>query len=132
MKLRIFAPGDAAFGALLLVVLTLVAVSGLRTTKGEPDFAVLSQRRAGERAGKKVSRSAKDVRVNPNRADAFRLTTVPGIGPALADAIVQFRARHGPFQELADLQGIPGIGPSRLKRMLPYLTLEEEVTWSTR
>ncbi len=132
MKLRIFAPADAAFAALLLLVLTLGAVSGLIATKEEPGFAVRSQQDGGERPVTKGSRLAKDLRVNPNRADASRLATLPGIGPALANAIVQFRTIHGPFRDLSDLKGVPGVGPNRLKRMLPYLTLEKEVTWSTR
>ena len=132
MKLRFFAPADAAFAALLLLVLTLMAVSGRIATEEETGFAVRFQQDGGERPVPKGSRSAKDVRVNPNQADASRLATLPGIGPAVANAIVQFRTMHGPFRDLSDLQGVPGIGPNRLKRMLPYLTLEEEVIWSTR
>jgi competence protein ComEA len=70
--------------------------------------------------------------VNPNQADAQRLTAVPGVGEALAQAIVRFREERGPFRRLPDLREVPGIGPKRLKDMLPYLTLEEEARWSTK
>lgn len=131
MRLRVFAPADATLAALLLVVLTLVVVPGLITDEG-PGFAVLSRPQAREYPVQEVSRSANDLRVNPNRVGPARLAALPGIGPALAETIVQFRETHGPFRELSDLQGVPGIGPNRLQKLLPYLTLREEATWSTR
>ncbi len=52
--------------------------------------------------------------VDLNRADATRLQTLPGVGPATADAIVTFRDEHGPFRTIDDLLDVPGIGPSKL------------------
>ena len=97
----------------------------------EPGFAVRSEVKPEpdlERDGSPL----KGLRVNPNRADAQRLTAVPGVGPALAEAIVQFREVHGPFGRPADLREVPGIGAKRLQKMRPYLTLEEEARWSTK
>ena len=132
MRLRIFAPTDAAVAALLLLILTLVAVSGLVLKEEGPGFAVQLQSQAGERPTQEVFRSARDLRVNLNRAGASLLATLPGIGPTLAKGIVRFRAVHGPFRHVSDVKGVAGIGPKRLRKMLPYLTLGEEATWSTR
>lgn len=131
MTLRVFTPADAALAALLLLILTMVAWAGLLTTEGESGF-VQSPSQAREGPGREMSRSTSDVRLNPNRAGATLLATLPGAGLTLAEAIVRFREVHGPFRSLSDLERVPGIGPSRLEKMLPYLTLGEEATWSTR
>jgi competence protein ComEA len=53
-------------------------------------------------------------RVNVNQADAEALTALPGIGPVLAQRIVDFRSANGPFGELNDLAEVTGIGPKIL------------------
>lgn len=52
--------------------------------------------------------------VDINTADATTLQNLPGIGPALAVRIVDFRAAHGPFASLDGLLDVPGIGPAKL------------------
>ncbi|MEM9563179.1 MAG: helix-hairpin-helix domain-containing protein [Actinomycetota bacterium] len=52
--------------------------------------------------------------VDLNRAAETELQTLPGIGPALALAIVEWRAEHGPFVTVDDLEAVPGIGPAKL------------------
>lgn len=57
------------------------------------------------------SRTSQAVRrVNVNTAEEADLTNLPGIGPALARAIIAGR----PYHEVADLGRVPGIGPKRL------------------
>jgi competence ComEA-like helix-hairpin-helix protein len=50
-----------------------------------------------------------------NFADAELLSTISGIGPKLADQIVQTRETKGLFTKPRDLLTVPGIGPSRMK-----------------
>jgi len=57
------------------------------------------------------------ARVAVNRATAAELEALPGIGPALARAIVEERARGGPFRSAADLARVPGIGPALVRRL---------------
>ena len=47
--------------------------------------------------------------VNVNMADAETLTKLPGIGDAKAQAILAYRAEHGPFAALAELENVSGI-----------------------
>ena len=56
-------------------------------------------------------------RVDLNRADADALDALPGVGPATADAILRYRAEHGPFRTVDDLQEVPGIGPAKLAQL---------------
>ena len=47
--------------------------------------------------------------VNVNTADAETLAKLPGIGEAKAQAILDYRAEHGPFAKLAELENVSGI-----------------------
>ncbi len=60
--------------------------------------------------------------VNLNTATEAELTSLPGIGPALAERIVAAR-EIAPFNSLDDLDAVKGIGPSKLEQ------LRDRVTW---
>ncbi|MFQ5946078.1 MAG: helix-hairpin-helix domain-containing protein [Anaerolineae bacterium] len=49
-------------------------------------------------------------KVNINRADLSQLDTLPGIGPGLAQRILDYRRANGPFKTIEDLLAVPGIG----------------------
>jgi competence protein ComEA len=49
-----------------------------------------------------------------NTATAEQLDGLPGVGPAIAQAIVAFRDKHGAFESVEDLADVPGIGPAKL------------------
>ena len=55
--------------------------------------------------------------IDINAADASALQRLPGIGPALSDAIVAYRARAGPFTSVDDLTKVSGIGASKMQRL---------------
>jgi competence protein ComEA len=52
--------------------------------------------------------------VHINAADAAQVQALPGVGPALAQAIVGYRAANGPFRTWADLLAVPGVGEAML------------------
>ena len=60
--------------------------------------------------------------VNLNTATAAELDTLPGIGPALADAIMQARAEH-PFTTVDDLRRVRGIGDARFEQLRDLVTV---------
>ena len=66
------------------------------------------------------------VLVNINTADAEELETLTGIGPSLAQAIVDYRAEHGAFRSAEDLLLVKGIGEAKLEGFRTEITLEEE------
>jgi competence protein ComEA len=61
------------------------------------------------------------ARVAVNRATEAELDCLPGIGPALARAIVADRASRGPYRQVEDLARVKGIGPALLGRLAPRL-----------
>ena len=63
--------------------------------------------------------------VNLNTATSEELQTVPGIGPATAEKILQMRKNYGAFKSVDDLLAIKGIGPKRLEKMRKYLTVSK-------
>lgn len=61
--------------------------------------------------------------VRINSASADELQQLPGVGPALAQRILDFRSEHGPFRGPADLDAVSGIGPSilgKIEKMVSY------------
>ena len=62
------------------------------------------------------------VLVNINTATAEELETVTGIGPVLAQAILDYRAEHGDFQTLDELLEVRGIGSAKLDAMRDEMT----------
>jgi competence protein ComEA len=56
-------------------------------------------------------------RIDLNQASAGDLELLPGIGPSLAQRIVEERSAHGRFESVASLQRVRGIGPRTLERL---------------
>ena len=51
--------------------------------------------------------------INVNTASVDELVLLPGIGPATAKRIVEYREEHGPFRRIEDLMNVRGIGRER-------------------
>lgn len=61
--------------------------------------------------------------ININTASEEQLVTLPGIGPAYASRIVEWRDENGLFTEIEQLLEIRGIGERRLEQLLPFIEL---------
>jgi competence protein ComEA len=68
------------------------------------------------------SNSIDNNRVNINTADESVLDTLPGIGPAMAKRIVEYRQNQGNFQSIDDLKKVRGIGEAK------YIKLKDKIT----
>lgn len=56
-------------------------------------------------------------KININKADENELQNLPGIGPAKATAIIEYRNASGPFKAIEDLKNISGIGDKTFEKL---------------
>jgi competence protein ComEA len=63
------------------------------------------------------------VLVPLNTADLATLETLPGVGPVLAQRIVDWRSQHGRFTSVEELGEVSGIGEKLLAQLTPLVTL---------
>lgn len=79
-------------------------------------------RDAREASPRGVGRLVSGQRIDVSRAPAAWLETLPGIGPARAEAIVGHRGAS-PFASTGDLERVPGIGPVLRARLAHFVTV---------
>jgi competence protein ComEA len=61
--------------------------------------------------------------VNLNTATAAELDTLPGVGPVLAQRIIDHRTRNGGFRSVEDLRKVEGVGDARFEQLKELVTV---------
>ncbi|MCI0520950.1 MAG: ComEA family DNA-binding protein [Chloroflexi bacterium] len=61
--------------------------------------------------------------ININTASQAELESLPGIGPALALRIIEYRDAHGPFATTQAIQDVSGIGPATFEKIRALITV---------
>jgi competence protein ComEA len=69
------------------------------------------------------SGNQKESKININKADETELQNLPGIGPAKAAAIIEYRNTNGPFKAIEDLKNISGIGDKTFDKLKDLLAI---------
>ena len=107
---------------LIILILTLLAGAGVsiyRRTHSAVDVTIetFDVRPA-------VTSHAPAEKININSASAAEFTTLKGIGPVLAQRIVDYRAAHGRFFSMEDIKKVRGIGDVLYGKIQDYISLE--------
>ncbi len=63
--------------------------------------------------------------VDINTADSPELRLLPGIGPVLAERIIDYRRLNGSFHAAEELDEVYGIGPKTIQKIRPYLLFSQ-------
>ena len=105
---------QVAAAALLVLATGLLAVRGYQTSR----FA--------GRPTELVRGDGLPYRIDLNNASRAELLQLPGVGGALADRIEEHRRTSGAFHRVDDLREVSGVGPAKLERLRPYVTVRPE------
>ena len=79
---------------------------------------------AGQAVKKTVPVSVNPGLININTADETELDRLPGIGPALASRIIQYRETNGFFQTIEDIKNVSGIGDKKYADLQSLITVQ--------
>jgi competence protein ComEA len=74
-------------------------------------------------AGAPAGATAPAQPVNLNTATLEQLDTLDGVGPGIAQRILDYRQQHGGFRRVEELGEVPGIGAKRLATLTPLVTV---------
>lgn len=96
------------------------SVSGARTESVRSEGARLTDLNS---VGIEPVRAEGTRLIDPNTASHRELQTIPGIGPVLAERIIEHREKVGRFENLGDLKKVKGIGDKTLEKIRGYLDL---------
>lgn len=73
--------------------------------------------------GASTSSNPVSGKVNLNSASASQLDTLPGIGTAYAQRIIDYRNTNGGFKSIDEIQNVKGIGPATFAKMKDLITI---------
>ena len=75
-------------------------------------------------ASPKTGATAQELAVvNVNTADSAELEKIRGVGPSIAERILQYRSENGPFKQVEDLTKVRGIGSAKFEKMKNQISL---------
>ena len=78
----------------------------------------------GSESDKQISGGGEqDGKININRADSDQLQEIPGVGPATAQKIIEYRQSSGNFSSIEELMEISGIGEKTFAEMKDHITV---------
>lgn len=78
---------------------------------------------ANSAGGSGTGGAGSPAKINLNQADSQQLQELPGVGPATAERIINWRQSNGNFASVDELIAVPGIGPKTLAEIREHATV---------
>ena len=111
---------------LIILILVGAAFWGVRRFApamflGKPDLIAVPNDARPQNRTSTVTPNKPEL-LNINTASAEELETLPNIGEATAQRIIDYRTQHGNFSSIDDLQNVRGIGEKTLEKLKPFIS----------
>jgi len=117
--------GANRFWALItLLLIAVIVIGGIivwqKYSPSDPIEITLSEETD---ATDGVSPETQPQKIDINRAEAWLLEALPGIGPSKAQAIIDYREQNGGFSDVVEITEVPGIGMSMYEDIQNMITV---------
>ena len=102
------------FRALIIIFLITVTVTGgiVAWQKYSPPHSIEISLPSPQELNGEVSPAELPQKIDINRAEAWLLEALPGIGESKAQAIIAYRQQNGGFSHIIEITEVEGIGPA--------------------
>jgi comEA protein len=113
------------FWALITLLLIAVIVIGgvIIWQKHSPNHPIKITLSEETNATGEVSQASQPQKIDINRAEAWLLEALPGIGPVKAQAIIDYRQQNGYFSDISEVLNVPGIGKTIYEQIKDLITV---------